>query len=114
MSTPAPPAPSLTPPAPPAYSIYRACSLGTSLFEALKQMKADEELDDSHISHALLQFDAAINAALAERVTNAVTIAVSAQPYHTAARLPSDFSPDAAPPSLSVCSGLAGRVSTLR
>ena len=71
----------LTPPAPPAYSIYRASSLGLSLLDALKQMKAEDELDAAQVNAALLHFDAAINAALAERVNNSITLSVSA--HHT-------------------------------
>ena len=46
-----------------------------SLFDALKAMKAEDELDEAQVQHALLQFDAAINDALALRLSNTITIA---------------------------------------
>ena len=61
-------APLITVPPPPPYSHYRATALGRSLHTALQQLQQSGELSKDQSQHAFLLFDAAINAALAERV----------------------------------------------
>ena len=68
-------APSLTGLAPaPAYYHYRATALGRSLTTALQQLQHTNELTSQQSQHALLLFDHAINAALAERVKAEMTV----------------------------------------
>lgn len=63
---------SLNRPAAPA--LYRATTLGRTLQSSLNQLKTEHELDDAQIKEAMLVFDTAIYAALAERATNTVSL----------------------------------------
>lgn len=65
---------SALPSRPPPYSIYRASTIGSTLFEALKLMKAEGELDDLHIQQTLGIFDTVINDALEDMVQNKVSL----------------------------------------
>ena len=58
----------------PAYYHYRATALGRSLHTALQQLQQSGELSQQQSNHALLLFDQAINAALAERVKAEVSV----------------------------------------
>lgn len=61
-------------PPPPAYYHYRATALGRSLHTALTALQHAGELTPQQSQHGLLLFDAAINAALAERVKADVSV----------------------------------------
>jgi len=69
------------PPKPPPYSIYRASSLGQSLFAALNQMKEEQELDQNQINQAMLIFDQVMSDALETRVNNKINIRGSLDVY---------------------------------
>ena len=64
-----------------AYQLYRNTTLGTSLQESLDELIESQQITPQLAFQVLLQFDKAINSALAQRVRNRVSFRGSLNMY---------------------------------
>uniref|UniRef100_A0A4W3H9I8 Transcription initiation factor IIA gamma chain n=1 Tax=Callorhinchus milii TaxID=7868 RepID=A0A4W3H9I8_CALMI len=78
-----------------AYQLYRNTTLGNSLQESLDELIQSQQITPQLALQVLLQFDKAINSALAQRVRNRVNfrlfIILLQNPIQLCTALPSNF-----------------------